>query len=174
MAAPDDLSCCRTTLLKWTRQWGVPHLAEQINCEWSSRLRRSLGRAYPKRKLIRLSLLLKEAPYEGLFEEVLCHEAAHVAVSQLHGNSAASHGSEWKELVLSAGHKPRTFHVAVGNLASSRSQLVCYQHTCPVCQTSRAAKSPQPGWRCVECQRAGLDGKLVIRSQPMKKGGIDG
>lgn len=174
MAAPDDLSSCRTTLLKWTRQWGVPHLAEQISCEWSPRLRRSLGRAYPKRKLIRLSVLLKEPSYDGLFEEVLCHEAAHVTVLCLHGNSAASHGSEWKELVLSAGHQPRTFHVAVDNLCSSLNQNVRYQHTCPVCQTSRAAKSPQPRWRCTECQRAGLEGKLVIRSQPMQKEVIDG
>ena len=42
---------------------------------------RSLGRCYPERRLIRLALSLNDAP-RALFEEVLCHELAHLAAAK--------------------------------------------------------------------------------------------
>lgn len=166
MKHTDVLSRCPRLLRRWTNKWEVPELANVIACEWSTRLRRSLGRAYPERNLIRLSVLLQNADYAELFDEVLCHEAAHIAVFHLYGNSVLIHGPEWKELVQIAGFQPRLSQEAELLGTCRDSQGVEYVHTCPICHTTRTSKRPQPNWRCVPCQQSGLDGVLVIQSRP--------
>jgi hypothetical protein len=85
--------------------WGAAELAAEIKVEISSRMTRSLGRCYADRKLIRIARFVAEESDE-LFEEVLCHEAAHVAAYHLHGRSIRPHGREWKTLVQAAGYEP--------------------------------------------------------------------
>ena len=166
MKYTDDLTRCPRLLRRWTKKWGVPELAGVIVCEWSTRLRRSLGRAYPKRHLIRLSVLLENAEFAELFDEVLCHEAAHVAVFHLHGSTVMTHGTEWEELVRMAGYQPRR-SLETELLRGSRDPNdVEYRHICPICHTTRTSKRPQPNWGCVACQQSGLDGTLVIQSYP--------
>ena len=138
-----DLRKCPRLIRGWLRQWNTPDLAEQIKCEWSSRLRRALGRAYPTRSLVRLSLMLKEPQFETLFEEVLCHEVAHVVTFHLHGHRAQSHGTEWKELVRIAGFDPRTSHKMDTLPPAIGPESICYEHVCPVCQSKRKATRPQ-------------------------------
>jgi hypothetical protein len=58
-----DLRKCPRLIQRWTRKWNATAITEHVECEWSSRLRRSLGLAYPERMLVRLSLLLKEPKY---------------------------------------------------------------------------------------------------------------
>ncbi|MDP6721013.1 MAG: SprT-like domain-containing protein [Pirellulaceae bacterium] len=173
MNGTDDLLRCPKLIRRWARRWDTPELAKQITCEWSSRLRRSLGRAYPNRKLIRLSLLLKEPQHASLFEEVLCHEAAHIAAFLIHGNRATNHGLEWEELVRLAGYEPRS--CCRIDALPERQDLgsVRYEHICPICQAKRTAKRPQPQWRCVACQNAGLEGELIIQSRPKLREALD-
>jgi predicted SprT family Zn-dependent metalloprotease len=173
MNRTDDLSRCPKLIRRWTRRWGIPALAAEITCQWSPRLRRSLGRAYPQRKLIRLSLLLQEPQYASLFEEVLCHEAAHIAAFHLHGCLVAEHGPAWEELVRLAGHEPRRCCETDSLPQRQELESVRYVHICPVCQATRTAKRPQPRWRCVACQNAGLDGKLIIQSRPIIREAVD-
>jgi len=66
---------------------------------------RSLGRCYPDRRLIRIARFVLEES-EDLFQEVLCHEAAHVAAYHLHGQTIRPHGREWKALIQMAGYPP--------------------------------------------------------------------
>ncbi len=66
---------------------------------------RSLGRCYPDRKLIRVARFVLDES-EDLFQEVLCHEAAHVAAYHLHGRTIRPHGREWKALIQMAGYPP--------------------------------------------------------------------
>lgn len=66
---------------------------------------RSLGRCYPDRRLIRIARFVLEES-EDLFQEVLCHEAAHVVAYHLHGHAIRPHGREWKALVQMAGYPP--------------------------------------------------------------------
>jgi predicted SprT family Zn-dependent metalloprotease len=174
MNGTNDLLRCPKLIRRWARRWGAPELAKQITCEWSSRLRRSLGRAYPERNLIRLSLLLKESQYASLFEEVLCHEAAHVATFRYHGNRATSHGPEWEELVRLAGYEPRRCYTTDDLVPESQDlESIRYEHICPVCQAKRIAKRPQPQWCCVGCQNAGLEGELIIQSRPTMREAVD-
>ena len=173
MSGTDDLSRCSRLISLWARRWGAPELAKKITCEWSSRLRRSLGRAYPERGLVRLSLLLKEPQYALLFDEVLCHEAAHVATFRIHGNQAASHGPEWEELVRLAGYEPRSCYKTDALPEPQNRDSVRYEHVCPICHASRTAKRPQPQWRCVACQAAGLEGELIIQSRPKMREALD-
>jgi len=173
MTDPDDLFRCPKLIRRWARRWDSPELANQITCEWSSRLRRSLGLAYPERMLVRLSLLLKEPQYAALFDEVLCHEAAHVAVFRNHGNRAPSHGPEWENLVRLAGYEPRRCYKTDSAPEQKNLESVRYDHICPICQAKRTAKRPQPHWRCVACQDAPLEGELIIRSHPKTRGTVD-
>jgi predicted SprT family Zn-dependent metalloprotease len=173
MEGTDELRHSPKLIRRWTRRWGVPALAREVVCQWSPRLRRSLGRAYPERKLIRLSRLLQEPQYVSLFEEVLCHEAAHVAAFHLHGSRVADHGPAWEELVRIAGHEPRRCCETDSLPPRQEQDSVRYVHICPVCHATRTAKRPQPRWRCVACQIAGLDGKLIIQSRPMRREAVD-
>ena len=89
----------------WCDLWGVGTLTREISVELSSRMTRSLGRCYPDRKLIRIARFVLEES-EELFQEVLCHEAAHLAAYHLHGRAIRPHGHEWKALVQQAGYAP--------------------------------------------------------------------
>ena len=89
------------------RLWGVPGLDRAVSVEYSTRMTRSLGRAYPERGLVRIAAPLAHGP-AGFLDEVLCHEAAHIAVYRLHGRSVRPHGVEWKSLMRVAGYEPST------------------------------------------------------------------
>ena len=173
MKIKDDLQKCPRLMRGWMRQWNCPDLTEQIKCEWSSRLRRSLGRAYPTRSWVRLSLMLKEPHFENLFEEVLCHEVAHVVTFQKHGHQAQCHGAEWKELVRIAGFDPRTTLKLDGSTPDIVADSIYYEHVCLVCQSKRLSKRPQAKWRCVACQNSGLNGLLTIHSRPADGEGVN-
>ncbi|MGE0758260.1 MAG: SprT-like domain-containing protein [Pirellulaceae bacterium] len=174
MNGTDDLSRSSKLIRRWARSWNALTLADQITCQWSPRLRRSLGRAYPQRKLIRLSLLLQEPRYASLFDEVLCHEAAHIVAYHAHGCRVADHGPAWQELVRLAGYEPRRC-LEADSLPTTEQEpeSVRYVHICPVCQATRTARSPQPQWRCVACQNAGLEGELLIQSRPLTRESLD-
>lgn len=102
MPSPVDIPI---RLQGWCDLWNVGELAPEISVEISSRMTRSLGRCYPDRKLIRLARFVLEHS-EDLFQEVLCHEAAHLAAYELHGRSIRPHGPEWKALIQMAGYPP--------------------------------------------------------------------
>ena len=95
----------RRALEDWCHLWGVDDLAPEISVEFSSRMSRSLGRCYPDRKLIRIAHFVLEES-DALVQEVLCHEAAHVAAHYLYGSSIRPHGPEWKALMQQAGFPP--------------------------------------------------------------------
>ena len=83
---------------QWAQLWGLPELPAVVSVQFSRRLRTSLGRCSPRRGIIRLHHALQDAP-EELFDEVLCHELAHLAAFRLHGPNIRPHGPEWKRLV---------------------------------------------------------------------------
>jgi predicted SprT family Zn-dependent metalloprotease len=166
----------RPLLERWGELWGVPDLPSRVTILPSARLRRSLGRCQPAtgRISIRASLLDGDP---RLLEEVLCHEAAHVAARVLAGPEARPHGAEWRELVRAAGFEPRVRRAGdaggAGNAGGAgdaspstprrASGRFAYEHRCPVCQSVRYANTRRPRWRCLECDDAGLEGSLVIR-----------
>lgn len=157
-------------LERWLRRWGTPSLVRSLRIEWSPRLRRAFGRCYQDERLIRLtpSLLDRQS---HLLPEILCHEAAHAAVYQLHGPTARPHGAEWEELMRLAGFEPRVrIPVAVHNstrrLASDR---VVYLHRCPSCDLARRASRPMPLWRCRTCTGTRSGGRLVIRREAARR-----
>ena len=164
-----DLRRCPRLIQTWTRQWNATDITEDVACEWSSRLHRSLGIAYPERMLVRLSLRLNEPQYATLFDEVLCHEVAHLAVFHLHSKAATKHGAEWQELLRRVGYEPRRGYPTDPVTQRRSRSAVVYDHVCPTCQAIRTAKRPVPNWRCVACQQAGLDGTLIIQSRPDKR-----
>jgi predicted SprT family Zn-dependent metalloprotease len=148
----------------WGDLWGIADLAERVTVSVSHRMRRSLGRCVPAQGAIRLSAAVLDAPPQVL-AEVLCHEAAHIAIHVLHGAACQPHGSEWAALLRTAGFEPRTGlpfeHRDDPFQLQSRSDLT-YEHRCPVCQSLRLAKRPVRRWRCADCVAAGLDGRLEI------------
>jgi predicted SprT family Zn-dependent metalloprotease len=169
----NELQKCPLLIRQWATKWNALGTTGQITCEWSSRLRRSLGRAYPERMLVRLSLLLREPLYEPLFDEVLCHEVAHVVVFKVHGRGATSHGLEWQTLMRQAGYEPRrSFHTK--DLPNRKDrESVRYDHVCPICQSKRTAKRPMPTWRCVACSNVGLRGELIVQSRPEQRNAMN-
>ena len=154
----------RRALRRWGKRWGVAGLDERVSVSFSSRLRRSLGRSVPARGRVSLHVSLRYGPRARL-AEVLCHEVAHIAVYELHGRSPRPHGAEWARLVTAAGFRPtvraRGVTTARPHLTDGRTRQ-CYEHVCPVCQTTRFARRPVRRWHCAQCVAAGLDGEMVI------------
>ena len=91
---------------RWYRLWGIPEPGAAVEIEFSSRITRSLGRCSPDRNLIRLASSLAQAEPTFL-DEVLAHEAAHLAAYRLHGRAIKPHGPEWKQLMHQAGYATR-------------------------------------------------------------------
>jgi len=151
----------------WAETWGVPGLEDRLTVEFSRRIRTTLGRCYPDRQTLRLADWLREAPAE-LFEEVLCHEAAHAAVFELYGAGPKPHGPEWRRLLTVAGFEPRV-SLPANLLPQSQKQRLArarvYDHRCPVCHAYRVARRPMRRWRCSRCAASGLPGELEITSR---------
>lgn len=99
-----------------------------------------------------------------LLEEVICHEAAHVAAFILHGARVRPHGPEWRALLARTGFKPSL------QLTGPRPEAgigranapARYSHRCPVCHWARVSKRRVSVWRCASCVGNELDGVLVI------------
>lgn len=158
----------RRLLASWATLWDTPGLEDDLTVAFSARLTRSLGRCRPATGRITLRAELRGGPPERL-AEVLCHEAAHVAVFQKHGREARPHGPEWRALVAAAGFEPRTGARGESTSAAMEAtdesptpRRLAYEHRCPVCHTVRLARRPVPRWRCAECLDAGLDGEMII------------
>ena len=149
-------------------------LPSRSSIEWSSRLTRSLGRCYPHKRKVRLAARLQSAEL-GLLEEVLCHETAHLAAHELHGQGIRPHGAEWKappSPAASAGQ------ASCAPLAMNRERASPYRTASPrqhhprksdttgttsvSCVPTRVARRSMRRWRCRACVDAGLDGILTI------------
>ncbi len=161
---------------EWARLWKLPKRETPITVEFSNRLRSSLGRSYPQRGLIRLHTQLCSSDNEGkekvALREVLCHEAAHIAVFSIHGSDARPHGAEWQNLVRLAGFEPRVRAVSDVSPAVARDAgetILPVEHRCPVCHAVRFGRRRMRSWRCAECVSVGLDGVMSIVQQPRRK-----
>ena len=86
-------------------RWALPVQLNHLRIEYSYRMTASLARTYPRKALIRLSSLLMRE-YQDLLPQIICHEAAHLAVYLMHGSDARPHGPEWARLVAAAGFSP--------------------------------------------------------------------
>ncbi|MCP4478218.1 MAG: SprT family zinc-dependent metalloprotease [Planctomycetaceae bacterium] len=132
--------------------------------EWSPRLKRNLAVTYPKRNIIRVSTDLALPENQHLLPEVLTHEIAHLEAYRLVQSTERPHGATWQKIVRSEGFEPRTSLMLAKSLQSPHpnSQEV-HLHTCPTCTQTRIAKKPMKTWRCEDCLKAGLDGRLQIK-----------
>lgn len=160
----------RPLLVGLARLWQCRELVS-VSCVVNDRLSTCLGRCRPAGSVVELSprLFGREWRLRG---EVLCHEAAHIAVRTLRGSSASPHGREWQALMQRAGFRPRakvpTSRVAARKSTPGRPPApgapprFLYQHRCAVCQFTRVARRAVPHWRCAACVAAGLDGALII------------
>lgn len=121
---------------------------------------RSLGRAFPARKLVRLRHDLQVQPREVL-RQVLVHELAHLVAWQQFGPRIKPHGRQWQALMRDAGLEP-SVTLTVPELETGRYRVRRYHHHCPVCRTSRVAYRNMHRWRCAACLQSGRSGRLQI------------
>ena len=176
---------------EWCALWGCGDLAGRITVRTDQRLRTSLARASASKMEIHLHPEMAQVSPDLLYV-VLCHELAHLAAGERYGRDCPPHGPEWKRLVEAAGHDATTsLGVLKGKLregiqgpleestvsapmasasgARGRGRTLLYDHTCPVCHYSRAARRPVKRWRCPECVEAGLAGDLQLYSVPVRR-----
>lgn len=150
----------------WGALWGVPGLERRVGVRFSARLTASFGRATPARRSVRLAVVLRGGP-PAFLAEVLCHEVAHVAAWEIHGDGIRPHGREWKALMRLAGYRPSTRLTPPPGLAlprprRRRRRRYLYDHRCERCGWSRLARAVVRRWRCPPCAAAGREGRLAI------------
>lgn len=138
-------------------------LEDSVSVVFSHRMIKSLGRCDLKNKTIRLNPKLKGRRGEILLE-VLCHEAAHIAVHETHGAGGSPHGEEWRRYVRQAGFEPlvATSLKDFNPPPLRKPATAVYDHRCPVCQMTRRSPRRVSRWRCAACVWAGLDGRLIV------------
>ena len=95
-----------TLIREWFAGWKLGPPPSDLKITVSNRLKTALGRCRPEQPEIRLAAFLLDGP-SPLLREVLCHEAAHVAVHVRFGRASKPHGPEWKSLMALAGFEPR-------------------------------------------------------------------
>jgi predicted SprT family Zn-dependent metalloprotease len=167
-----DPGLVATAIGAWERAWDTPGLANGLTVTFSTRLRRTLGRAVPARGAVVLHALLRDAPAERLLE-VLCHEVAHIVAFRraraAGARRAPPHGEAWAALVRAAGYEPATRAARPEGAAPHRPARragLRVAHVCPVCHSRRLARRVVPGWRCAACVAVGLEGRLEIVRLP--------
>jgi len=165
---PTLSAICRELLSSFSEAWGSSDLANSTTVTVSERLYRSLARVNPRTREIRLAAPVALARREAL-AEVLCHEAAHIAAFERHGQSIRPHGKEWSDLMCAAGFTPNVridatdLGISLPRPPKRRSApRYRYEHRCPVCHERRVAGRVVREWRCSACTEAGLSGELVI------------
>jgi len=162
---PDAPSQLLEMVFAFFEQWALPVRLTHLRIEYSYRMTASLARTYPRRALIRLSSLLM-GEHQDLLDQVICHEAAHLAVYLMHGANVKPHGPEWARLVVAAGFSPdRTVLLRSNSRQTGQewgARCSIYLHRCLVCQSIRKSRRAIPSWRCQTCLDAGLSGEIVI------------
>jgi predicted SprT family Zn-dependent metalloprotease len=151
-------------ICSWGQLWKTPNIENRIQVVFDPRLSRSLGCSDTRKKIIRLNVGLKNVRRKELLE-VVCHEAAHIAVVEIYGNVVRPHGFEWQHLMRLAGFAPTTsirLKRHQHQVRSAEKRELTFEHRCPVCQMMRLARRAVKGWKCAACIRAGLDGHLII------------
>lgn len=160
-SAPPPPAWVTAALSDWGGAWGLPDLPTTTSVRFSGRMTRSFGNAVPAAGRITVAARLLDGDRQ-LLHEVLCHEAAHVAVFRLHGRRVAPHGPQWRGLMAAAGFRPRVTLPADPGAAPYRPQPRRYVHECPVCGARRAAVRSMSQWRCARCRARGRRGRLRI------------
>lgn len=146
-------------------RWSIPTLMDGVRVVPSSRMTRTLARAYPRLKTIRISTRVLELENDEFLREIVAHEAAHLACYIKHGARIRPHGREWRELMRQAGYQPRVRFDSgsVEGLPAPQQRPRVYEHACPVCGWTQMARTTNRRWRCATCVRAGRDGGLEVR-----------
>jgi predicted SprT family Zn-dependent metalloprotease len=157
---------------KWARLWQVPSLA-RVEITTNFRLRTCLGRCFPKLNRIELNSALLEKKRARL-NEVLCHEAAHIAAYALAPDQSRVHGRQWALLMTAAGFQAETKipgHKCAEHPRKDEIRDEVFEHYCPVCRFTRIARRPVSRWKCRTCVYAGLSGDLKIRIRRVHENG---
>lgn len=139
-------------LAQWAKLWSSPRLVEIVTISFSTRLKKSLGRVCPETGVIRLNSRLQNAP-RGFLIEVLCHEAAHVAVYLVHGSKPKPHGPEWCDLMRRAGYQPSTRldHRSLPPVAHDPPLISRHRYRCAVCQVDFFVRRKSSRLHCSTC-----------------------
>ena len=146
---------------RWARAWGTPKLPREIDILVNRRLRTSIARYRKDRGRIEVGPLFVETP--KIRREALAHELAHAAIAMRSTEAPPIHGPDWQALICQAGFRPRTrVRLQAKRTQTPKPRPSSYEHRCPVCHFTRFAKHPVTAWRCQQCVRAGLDGRLLI------------
>jgi len=146
---------------RWSRLWGLPNLSQDVTVRFNGRLRTTIARLLSSVDIIEVGP--RFIALQSKRREILCHELAHAAANRRGPAGQPPHGAEWVALVQSAGFDP-TSRLRVPHQSRPRRQSrpTRYEHRCLVCQFVRVARRSVHSWRCGECVRCGLPGKLTI------------
>lgn len=146
---------------RWSRLWGLPDLSQEVTVRFNGRLRITVARLLSGVDVIEVGP--RFIALRSKRREILCHELAHAAASRRPRGGLPPHGAEWAALVQSAGFDPVSRLTVPRRVSpSTLSRNVRYEHRCLVCQFVRVARRSVHSWRCAECVRCGLPGKLTI------------
>jgi predicted SprT family Zn-dependent metalloprotease len=114
--------------------------------EWSRRMVKTLGLAYPKRNVIRLSAWLN--PEQA--QSTLRHELAHIAAAK--DGTKRPHGAQWRKWAVELGAPPvRSSQRAPVNAPARRSTRSVWGLECPKCGLRLARQRVKSGLYHRDC-----------------------
>lgn len=145
-------------------KWRVPPAAK-VEVRWNDRLRTTAGRAFYREGRIELNpSLLATSPKD--LDDVLVHEAAHVAVFRLFGEHGAAHGRHWRGLMRLAGVRPDVTHDLPVPKSVRRRRGHVFLRVCDACGDRRIARAV----RYDRCACGSAKDFLVLRAPATANG----
>ena len=158
----------------WGRAWGIPDLGKIVSVARNPRLRTTIARYVLRTRTIELGTAFFHLRKHRM--AVLCHEAAHAAVTLRYGTNSRPHGAVWASLVQAVGYAPQRIRKVrvrdndpIQPPARQTASRPRYEHRCPVCHFRYLAHRPVRTWRCPECAGIGLSQGLTVKPKDLSK-----
>ncbi|MCB9888474.1 MAG: SprT-like domain-containing protein [Planctomycetes bacterium] len=148
-ALPDE-STLEARARRLFAAWDCLEQLGHVEVWWNPRLRTTAGRAIPLKLRIELNPTLLARAVDRI-DEVLAHEAAHLAATLRYGRRIRAHGPEWAGLLAQAGWPVRVTHdLPVAGLRRGRSLFL---RICVACSDRwiNAKATPEA---CARCRRS--------------------
>jgi predicted SprT family Zn-dependent metalloprotease len=88
---------------------GHPELIRSVPVEFSTRMTKTMGLAYPNTYRIKLSRQHFDIASPAQRAQTIIHEACHI-IQFIDHRGSKPHGAEWKRLMVKMGVKPLIYH----------------------------------------------------------------
>lgn len=126
---------------------GVPELIDEITIEFSTGMRKSVGKAFPARRYILLSRYYWAYLPESEKRDTIIHEVCHIV------NPGADHGRAWKDAMVRCGVEPEKALKLAMSILVKRKHTARHTDKLKLWEIDQAFHWRYDAGKCPECDK---------------------